>query len=75
MVASPNVDGFEASAQLKVHATTTAFAGGKSAALRQRNLVHQAMSFVDSLVNPVFRNDLSGMVFLGHFLRSENRSR
>jgi len=43
--------------------------------LRQRNLVHQAMSFVDSLVNPVFRNDLSGMVFLGHFLRSENRSR
>ena len=66
VVTIPNVDGFEPAAQLKMDATPAALAGRKSAALRQRNLVHQAMGVMNSLVDPVFRNDLSGMVFLGH---------
>ena len=66
MVASSNVDGFHASAQLEMHATPAALAGRKPATLWEGNLVHQAMGVMNSLVDPVFRNDLSGMVFLGH---------
>ena len=67
MVASSNVDGFDAAAQLKPNTAPASLAGRKPGSFWERNLVHEAMGIMDNLIDPIFWNQLSGMIFLGHF--------